>query len=51
MKQKITIWYLNYLQTYIGSILVAINPYKIVDAYDLSVAEVYDGQILGTRPP
>lgn len=38
-------------QTYIGSILVAVNPYKMYDMYGLDVVKKYEGQILGTLPP
>lgn len=39
------------LQTYVGSILVAVNPYKMYDMYGLDVVKKYEGQILGTLPP
>lgn len=39
------------LQTYTGSILVAVNPYKMYDMYGLDMVKKYEGQILGTLPP
>jgi myosin-15 len=39
------------LQTYTGSILVAVNPYKMFDIYGLDMVKKYEGQILGTLPP
>jgi Myosin heavy chain len=40
-----------FLQTYTGSILVAVNPYKMFDIYGLDMVKKYEGQILGTLPP
>lgn len=39
------------LQTYTGSILVSVNPYKMFDIYGLEMVKKYEGQILGTLPP
>ncbi|XP_054281634.1 unconventional myosin-XV-like isoform X2 [Macrosteles quadrilineatus] len=39
------------IYTYVGSILVAVNPYKMYDMYGLDVVKKYEGQILGTLPP
>ena len=39
------------VQTYTGSILVAVNPYKMYDMYGLDIVKKYEGQILGTLPP
>lgn len=40
-----------FFQTYTGSILVAVNPYKMYDMYGLDMVKKYEGQILGTLPP
>ncbi|XKL66970.1 hypothetical protein PGB90_010390 [Kerria lacca] len=39
------------IYTYTGSILVAVNPYKMYDMYGLDMVKKYEGQILGTLPP
>lgn len=39
------------VQTYTGSILVAVNPYKMFDIYGLDQVKLYEGRILGTLPP
>jgi myosin-15 len=51
LSNTLLIYYLNLLQTYTGSILVAVNPYKMFDIYGLDMVKKYEGQILGTLPP
>jgi myosin heavy subunit len=37
--------------TFIGNILVAVNPYKQLPIYDGEVVRQYSGQALGSLPP
>ncbi|KAK6643275.1 hypothetical protein RUM43_004780 [Polyplax serrata] len=39
------------IYTYVGSILVAVNPYKMFDIYGLDMVKKYENQILGTLSP
>ena len=36
---------------FLGSILVAVNPYRMFDIYGLDAVSSYDGRILGNLPP
>lgn len=37
-------------QTNIGSILLAVNPYRLFDIYGVDAVKRYEGQILGSLP-
>ena len=39
------------IYSYIGNLLVAVNPWRMFDIYGLDNVNKYDGQILGTLPP
>lgn len=39
------------IYTFVGSILVSVNPYKMFNNYGLDMVKKYEGQILGTLPP
>lgn len=38
-------------QTYIGSILVSVNPYQMFGIYGLEQVQQYSGRALGENPP
>ena len=38
-------------KTYIGSILISVNPYKMFDIYNLNVVKKYENFLLGQLPP
>jgi myosin-15 len=42
---------LDFLQTYIGSILVAVNPYRMFNIYGKDMVKTYEGQQIGDLPP
>ena len=45
-------WTDSYSQTYIGSILSAVNPYKLIEGiYGLDIMEGYMKKQLGDLPP
>ena len=39
------------LQTYIGQILMSVNPYKMFDVYGLNKVKEYEGKPIGELPP
>lgn len=39
------------MQTYTGSILIAVNPYKMFDIYNLDMVKKYENSLIGTLPP
>ncbi len=39
------------IYTYIGNILVSVNPLKLLGTYGVDSVNKYDGQIIGTLPP
>lgn len=40
-----------YQQTYIGSILVSVNPYQMFSIYGPEQVQQYSGRALGENPP
>ena len=38
-------------KTYTGSILIAVNPYKMFDIYNLDMVKKYENHLFGTLPP
>ena len=41
----------TFYKTYIGNLLVAVNPFETFDTYGMKVAEKYQGQPVGKLPP
>ncbi|ODM97208.1 Unconventional myosin-XV [Orchesella cincta] len=39
------------IYTYVGSILISVNPYKMFDIYGLPIVKKYEGKVLGALPP
>lgn len=42
---------LSFWQTYIGSILVSVNPYRLYNIYGKEQVLQYEGRALGENPP
>lgn len=42
---------LSLWQTYIGSILVSVNPYRLYNIYGKEQVLQYEGRALGENPP
>lgn len=47
---KVNTFYVH-IQTFIGNILVSVNPYKMHDIYGLDAVKRYESQVLGLNPP
>lgn len=43
--------YFSQFQTFIGNILIAINPYRSFDIYGINEVKKYENRVLGTLPP
>ncbi|KAL5473815.1 hypothetical protein EMCRGX_G028372 [Ephydatia muelleri] len=39
------------IYTYVGSILIAVNPYEVYSIYGTDVVQQYEGQLIGKLPP
>ena len=50
-QKKLINYQIKNLQTYTGSILVAVNPYKMFDIYNLDMVKKYENHVLGSLPP
>lgn len=49
--QELTALNFPLLQTYIGSILVSVNPYRLYNIYGTEQVLQYESRALGENPP
>lgn len=50
-RQLLLSFFFSSTQTYIGSILVSLNPYKLLNIYGTDMVLQYEGHGLGDNPP
>jgi myosin-7 len=49
--ELLILWFFYRLQTYTGSILVAVNPYQILPIYTAEQIKLYKDRKIGELPP